>query len=293
MRAIGYMGLGVMGHWMSANLIKKSGLTVYGFDPVPELRGRFAALGGKPVERADELYAACDLIFFCLPTNEIVQKTVREAITKTKPGQILVDMGSTSPKVIRELYAEALEKGIMLLDSPVSGGEQGAKDGSLVIMCGGARETFDAVKPYLDMMGKTVTYMGGAGNGSTAKVCNNMMVGIHLLAVGEAFSFAKKAGLDPKCLFDAIKDGFAESAVMTVKVPKILARDFSASARIAVHYKDIKNAMELAEYLGVALPLTAEVKAQMNWMDEKGMINEDQCALVKFYENAMQVEVIS
>ena len=159
--------------------------------------------------------------------------------------------------------------------------------------CGGEREVFETVKPYLQMMGKTVTYMGPSGCGSTAKVANNMMVGIHLLAMGEAFAFAKKAGLDPQTLFDAIKGGFAQSAVMDVKVPKTLSRDFSASARIAVHLKDVNNAMELAGHLGVDLPMTKIVKEQMDWMDAHGMIDEDQCALVKYYEDAMGVEIRS
>ena len=158
-------------------------------------------------------------------------------------------------------------------------------------MCGGDPETFEAVRPYLEMMGKTVTYMGPSGCGSAAKVANNMMVGIHLVAMGEAFAFAKKAGLDPKTLFDAIKGGFAQSAVMDLKVPKILERDFSATARIAVHLKDENNALEMAEHLGVDLPMTKIVKEQMEYMKANGMVDEDQCALVKYYEHTMGVEV--
>lgn len=291
MKTIGYLGLGIMGYGMTSNLIDKSGQTVYGFDPVPELRERFAKRGGTALETGDELYDKCDIIFECLPTNEIVKATVTDIINKAKPGTIIVDMGSTAPNIIKELYEEAKKKDIYLLDSPVSGGETGANGGSLVIMCGGDEEIFEEVKPYLIMMGKTATYMGGTGCGSTAKVANNMMVGIHLLAMDEAYAFAVKAGLNPHTLFDAIKGGFAQSAVMDLKVPKILSRDFSASARIAVHYKDIKNAMALAEHLGVDIPMTKIVKDQMTWMDEHGMINEDQCALVKYYEDAMGVEV--
>ena len=192
---------------------------------------------------------------------------------------------------LARLHAAAVEKGFYLLDSPVSGGETGANGGTLVIMCGGEKEVFDEVRPYLLMMGKTATYMGPSGCGSTAKVANNMMVGIHLCAMGEAFAFAKKAGLDPQTLFDAIKGGFAQSAVMDGKVPQLLSRDFSASARIAVHLKDINNAMDVAAHLGVELPMTEIVKEQMDWMDARGMIDEDQCALAKYYEDAMGVEI--
>ena len=291
MKTLGYLGLGVMGYGMTGNLIDKSGGPVYGYDPVPALRERFAQRGGRAVDDARTLYETCDLIFMCLPTNAIVQATITEIMETARPGTTIVDMGSTSPYVIQELHSTAVEKGFRLLDSPVSGGEAGANGGTLVIMCGGEREVFDDVKPYLEMMGKTVTYMGPSGCGSTAKVANNMIVGIHLCAMGEAFAFAKKAGLDPKTLFAAIRGGAAQSAVLDAKAPKLLARDFSASARIAVHLKDINNAMEAAARLGVELPLSGIVKEQMDWMDAHGMIDEDQCALAKYYEDAMGVEI--
>ena len=291
MKAIGYLGLGVMGYGMTSNLIDKSGAAVYGYDPVPALRERFARRGGTALETGRELYESCGIIFLCLPTNAIAKAVMTEILEFAKPGTTLVDMGSTSPYVIQELHSTAVEKGFRLLDSPVSGGEAGANGGTLVIMCGGEREVFDNVKPYLEMMGKTVTYMGPSGCGSTAKVANNMIVGIHLCAMGEAFAFAKKAGLDPKTLFAAIRGGAAQSAVLDAKAPKLLARDFSASARIAVHLKDINNAMEAAARLGVELPLSGIVKEQMDWMDAHGMIDEDQCALVKYYEDAMGVEI--
>ncbi len=291
MKTIGYLGLGVMGYGMTSNLIQKSGGPVYGYDPVLEARARFAANGGVALESAEELYRTCDIICECLPTNEIVRATVTDIMNTARPGTIIVDMGSTSPYIIQELHAQAKEKDIHLLDSPVSGGKTGADAGTLVIMCGGDLETFEAVRPYLEKMGKTVTYMGPSGCGSAAKVANNMMVGIHLVAMGEAFAFAKKAGLDPKTLFDAIKGGFAQSAVMDLKVPKILERDFSATARIAVHLKDENNALEMAEHLGVDLPMTKIVKEQMEYMKANGMVDEDQCALVKYYEHTMGVEV--
>ena len=149
MKTIGYLGLGVMGYGMTSNLIDKSGTTVYGFDPVPALRERFAKRGGKALETGKELYETCDVIFMCLPTNAIVKATISEIMETAKPGTTIVDMGSTSPYVIQELHATAVEKGFHLLDSPVSGGETGANGGTLVIMCGGEKEVFDDVNPYL------------------------------------------------------------------------------------------------------------------------------------------------
>jgi len=291
MKTIGYLGLGVMGYGMTSNLIKKSGGTIYGYDPVEAARDRFAANGGKVVASAKELYRTCDVICECLPTNEIVRSTILEILDTARPGTTIVDMGSTSPYIIQELYKTALEKKIRLLDSPVSGGKPGADKGTLAIMCGGDKEVFDDMYPILTMMGSTVTYMGPTGCGSIAKLANNIMVGIHLIAEGEAFAFAKKAGLDPTTLFHAIKNGAAQSTVMDMKIPKILERDFTATARIAVHLKDINNALDVAKHLNVDLPMSKIVKEQMDWMYDNGMIDEDQAALVKYYEHTMGVEV--
>mgnify|MGYP001113554538 CR=1 FL=1 len=287
MQKIGFLGMGVMGLPMAKNVVQKCGLP----DVVQQQMDAFREAGGIPVSDPAEIYKACDVILQILPTHPIIRNSVEQAIQYGKPGNVIVDLSSTAPDIILELYQQAKDAGMFLLDSPVSGGETGANGGTLVIMCGGEKEVFDEVRPYLLMMGKTATYMGPSGCGSTAKVANNMMVGIHLCAMGEAFAFAKKAGLDPQTLFDAIKGGFAQSAVMDGKVPKLLSRDFSASARIAVHLKDINNAMDVAAHLGVELPMTEIVKEQMDWMDARGMIDEDQCALAKYYEDAMGVEI--
>ena len=291
MKKIGFLGLGVMGLPMALNVLKKSGYPVLGFDVAQARLDQFAAAGGETTSDPVDIYKTCDVIMQMLPTHPIIINSIKQAVQYGKPGNIILDLDSTAPDIIQELYPEVEAAGMHLLDSPVSGGETGANGGSLVIMSGGEKEVFEEVKPYLLMMGKSATYMGPSGCGSTAKIANNMMVGIHLLAMDEAYAFATKAGLDPKTLFDAIHGGFAQSAVMDLKVPKILSRDFSASARIAVHLKDVNNAMELAEHLGVEIPMTKIVKEQMDWMDAHGMIDEDQCALVKYYEDAMSVEV--
>lgn len=291
MKTIGFMGMGIMGLPMATNLMKKSGCEVIGFDVVEAARERFAANGGRATGNAEEIYTECDVIFLCLPKNELVDRTVREIIAKAKKGTIIVDFSSTAPGVIRALFPLVKDAGMELLDSPVSGGESGAVAGTLVVMSGGEQETFDKVKDLLYCVGSTVTYMGGTGCGCVAKLANNMIVGINLVAVGEAYAYAAKAGLNPAVLFAAIKDGFAQNAVMDAKLPKILSRDFSPSARIAVHYKDMKNAMQLAEEMNVDLPLSAIVLDHMRQMDEMGLINEDQCALVKIFERDMDVEI--
>ncbi|WP_027938292.1 NAD(P)-dependent oxidoreductase [Anaeroarcus burkinensis] len=291
MKTIGFVGMGIMGLPMAVNLVKKSGQEILGFDIFQEKRKQFAAQGGNAVDSAEVIFTQCDLIFLCLPTNDLVNQTIQKILAAAKPGAIIVDFSSTSPDVIRELYPQAQAKGVRLLDSPVSGGESGAIAGTLVLMCGGEQTVFDEVKPLLLHVGTSATYMGDTGCGCVAKLANNMIVGCNIAALAEGFAFAVKAGLNPTVLYEAIKDGFAGSPVMNVKAPKIISRDFSASARIAVHQKDLKNAVRLAEQLGVEIPLSAKVLDYMNQMEVAGKVDEDHCAIARIYERDMGVEI--
>lgn len=291
MKKIGFLGMGIMGLPMATNLVKKTQQPVIGFDVLEEKRKIFKENGGTPVNSMEEIYSGCDIIFLCLPTNDLVKLSIQNIINIGKKGTIIVDLSSTAPNVIREMYATAKGKGVRLLDSPVSGGEAGAIAGTLVIMCGGDKEIFDEVKPLLLSIGRTATYMGSTGCGSVAKLANNMIVGCNIGAVSESFAFAVKAGLDPEVLFNAIKDGFAGSAVMDSKIPKIISRNFEASARIAVHQKDLKNAVHLAEELRIEIPMSKMVLDYMNEMEAEGKINEDHCAIAEIYEKNMGIEI--
>jgi 2-hydroxy-3-oxopropionate reductase len=288
---VGFIGLGNMGLPMAVNILKKSGGPVLGADVIPASLDKFEKAGGTRTKGNQEIYEKCNLIFLSLPKNEIVESVINEIIAVKKEHCIIVDTSSTAPSIIRKLFPKAKAKGIDILDSPVSGGVSGAEGGTLAIMVGGDKAVFDEVKPYLEYMGSSVTYMGSTGCGDIAKLANNMIVGIHLIAMGEAFAFAKKAGLDPTTLYNAIKGGFAQSAVLDGKAMKMIHRDFTASARIAVHYKDIKNAKALADEMGVPVPATDIVLDYMRRMDKAGLINEDQCALVKVPEKDMNVVV--
>lgn len=276
---------------MSLNLLKKSDYPIIGYDVFKEKRSIFKVNGGISPDHADEIYQTCDIIFLCLPSNDLVKSSIHEVIEKGKKGTIIVDLSSTSPTLIREMYEKARQAGISLLDSPVSGGEPGAIAGTLVMMCGGDKGVFDEVNPLLHYMGSSVTYMGTSGCGSVAKLANNMIAGCYLGAMSEGLAFAVKAGLDPEKLFCAIKDGYAGSPIFKVKTPKIISRNFEASARIAVHQKDLKNAIKLAEELDIEIPMSKMVLDYMNEMEDLGMVNEDQCAIVKIYEKNMGVEI--
>ncbi len=290
MRSIGFLGLGVMGYAMTANLIDKSGLKIVGYDPVPELRERFARRGGVPAADPHALYGSCDLIMMCLPTYAILQAAVSDILKTAGPGTVLVDLGATSPFIIRDLYRSARDRGMHLIDAPVSGGQAGAERGALSIMAGGDQDVLDAVLPYLRMIGSSVTYMGGPGCGSTAKLANNMISGVTLAAIGEAFALAKKAGLDPRTLYEAIRGGFAQSTALDMRAERILNHDFlPASGRAAIQLKDANGALELAERLGVQLPLTRVMADNLNWLADQGLADEDHSAMVRYYEARMGV----
>ncbi|MFI3175264.1 MAG: NAD(P)-binding domain-containing protein [Bacillota bacterium] len=287
---IGFIGMGLMGLPMATNLLKKSGETIIGFDVQETALATFKQSGGLTTNDVTEVYGS-EIIFLCLPTNELVVKTVKEIIATAKEGTTIIDLSSSSPKHIRELYAEAKAKNISLIDSPVSGGDIGAIAGTLAIMCGGDKETFDKVTPLLKCIGATVTYIGESGAGDIAKLANNMIAGAYLLAISEGFAFATKAGLDPEVLYNAIKDGYAQSNIMAVKAPQMMKRDFTPGARIAVHRKDLKNALQFADDLGISIPVSELVAQYMDKSEEIGVINEDQCALVKIFEADMGTEV--
>jgi len=290
---IGFIGLGIMGLPMAANLVKKSGRVVYGFDVVQERCDLFQQAGGKAASKPEQIYAGCDVIFLCLPTNELVKDYLQAIIDFGREGTIVVDMGSTAPDIIIEMGEEGKRKGIELVDAPVSGGEGYAREGTLAIMCGGDEEVFAKVKPLLHCMGSSVVHVGKTGSGSVTKLINNMIVGANIAAVCEGLAFAVKAGLDPAVVYEAIKDGAASSTILDLKAPKIIKRDFRPSARMAVHQKDLRNAVALAEKLGVSIPMTEMVLGYMDEMERKGKIDEDHCAIAGVYEENMGVVIKS
>ena len=261
-----------------------------GFDVNEEQMRKYQEAGGTAAASVEELYSTCDVILQMLPTHAIIRHSVEEAIRLGQPGTVIVDLSSAAPDIILDLYRKAKEAGMYLLDSPVSGGNPMAEAGTLSIMTGGDRDAFDAVEPVLACMG-TAVYTGGPGSGDTTKLVNNMIGGAILVAIAEGYAFAAKAGIDLQTTFEATRGGFAGGPLYDNKVPKVLNRDFEPGARIAVHRKDILNAKHYAHKMDVDLPLTDVVLRVMDWMNDNGYINEDQAALVRYYEDKMQVTV--
>ena len=287
---IGFLGMGVMGLPMALNLVKKSGHEVWGFDVVQDKKDALKAAGGHPVDDQTDIYKNCDIIIQMLPTHPIIINSVEQAIKFGKPGNIIIDCSSTAPDIIIDLYQKVKAAGMYLLDSPVSGGNPKAIDGTLAIMTGGDKEAFDKVQPLLACMGVPV-YTGGPGSGDVTKLVNNTIAGAYMVAIAEGYAFAAKAGIDLQTTFEATRNGFAGGPVYENKVPKTIKRDYEPGARIAVHRKDLINAKHYAHKLGIDLPMTDVTLMVMDWMNDNGYINYDQCAMVKYFEDKMDVKV--
>lgn len=287
---IGFVGMGVMGLPMALNVLRKSSCQVLGFDVSDKQMSTFQNAGGNTASDVMDIYKNCDVIMQILPTHSTIIHSIEQALTYGKPGNIVIDLSSTAPHIIQSLNEKADKCGISLLDSPVSGGNPAAKAGALAIMTGGDRSTFDKVFPILSCMGNPV-YTGKSGSGSITKLVNNMIAGAYMVAIAEGYAFAAKAGIDLKTTFEATRGGFAGGPVYDNKVPKIINRDYEPGARIAVHRKDILNAKHYAHFLDVDTPVTDVVLQVMDWMNDNGHIDEDQAAMIRYYEDKMGVSV--
>jgi 2-hydroxy-3-oxopropionate reductase len=288
---IGFIGLGIMGRPMAKNLIKAGyKLTVYDkFAKFDDL----TALGAAGAASNKEVASKSDVIITMLPNSPHVKEALLGeggVIEGSRSGQIVVDMSSIAPEASQEVGAALQAKGVAFLDAPVSGGEPKAVDGTLAIMAGGDRQTFDTVKPILEKMGSSVVLVGGIGAGNVTKLANQIIVALNIAAVSEAFVLAAKAGVEPAKVFDAIKGGLAGSTVMNAKAPMILDGNFKPGFRIELHIKDLQNALDTGHSLNVPLPLTANVMETMQALKVDGLAASDHSAIVRFYEKLAHIE---
>lgn len=283
---IGFIGLGIMGKPMSKNLIK-AGHKLVVCDHNKENVKEIEKFGASTAENGSEVAKECDLIITMLPNSPHVKSVVMGEggiLESAKSGTILVDMSSIAPLAAQEISKACEEKGVEMLDSPVSGGEPKAIDGTLSIMVGGKKEVFEKVYDILMIMGGSAVYCGNVGAGNTTKLANQVVVALNIAAVSEAFMLAKKAQVDPKLVFDAIKGGLAGSTVMNAKVPMILEGNFKPGFKIGLHIKDLNNALETGHEVGAPLPLTAAVMEMMQTLRADGCDMDDHSALAKYYE---------
>ncbi|CAH2901752.1 MAG: 2-hydroxy-3-oxopropionate reductase (EC [uncultured Paraburkholderia sp.] len=285
MQKAGFIGLGIMGKPMAANLLKNGvKLAAFTRSGVP---AELAQAGAQACDSPAAVAAEADVIFIMVPDTPDVERVLfgeNGLASALHAGQTVVDMSSISPMATRDFAAHVRETGADYLDAPVSGGEVGAKAGSLTIMVGGEQATFDSVKPLFDMMGKNVTLIGAVGAGQMCKVANQVIVAATIEAVGEALLLASKAGVDPARVREALMGGFASSRILEVHGERMTKRTFDPGFRIELHQKDLNLALSTAQALGVSLPNTATCQALFNACVAHGGKAWDHSAMVRALE---------
>lgn len=287
MSKIGFVGLGIMGKPMAKNLIK-AGYELVVFDLMEESLKALVAEGAARAQSPKEVAEVCgDIIVTMLPNSPHVREVVsgkNGILEGCRKGQIVVDMSSIAPLVSRELNALLAEKGVEMLDAPVSGGQEKAEKGTLAIMVGGAQPAFDKVKPLLEKMGASVTLVGDSGAGQVTKLVNQTIVAVNIAAVAEGMSLAEKSGVDPRKVFEAIRKGLAGSQCMEDKAPRMFEGRYEPGFRINLHIKDLSNILETSRALHNSMPLAAQLMEMMQNLANEGHETLDHGALGLYYE---------
>jgi 3-hydroxyisobutyrate dehydrogenase len=295
MARIGFIGLGNMGLPMAANLVK-AGHEVAGFDVVAALAGKLAATGGVAAETAAAAYRGAEAIITMLPAGEHVRDVYCApggVIEAAGAGALLIDSSTIDVTTAREVAARAAAKGLAMVDAPVSGGVAGAQAATLTFMVGGPDAAFDRARPFLEAMGKTIVHAGGAGNGQAAKICNNMILGVSMIVVSEAFLLADKLGLDAQRLFDIASKSSGQCWSMTSYCPvpgpvptSPANRDYQAGFTAAMMLKDLRLAQDAARGAKSATPLGAAAAELYGSFAGQGHAGEDFSAIIRFLRGA-------
>lgn len=293
MMKIGLIGLGIMGKPMAKNMLK-AGYDLTVSDLNKAAVDEIVAAGAKNASNR-EIGETCDVVMTMLPNSPHVKSVMLTpetgVVNYMKAGQVFIDMSSINPVASKEIAAVLAEKGVEMLDAPVSGGEPKAIDGTLSFMVGGKQDIFDQYKPLLETMGASVVRCGEVGAGNTTKLANQIIVACNIQAVAEAFTLAQKAGVDPELVFQAIKGGLAGSTVMNAKGPMMVEGNDKPGFKIDLHIKDLNNALDCAHTVGAPVPMTAEVQEILQWLHNNGCGQNDHSAIAKYYEHLTGIKI--
>lgn len=284
--SIGFIGLGVMGKPMATRLIN-AGYPLSVFDIRPDAMVDLASLGAQKGESPSEVASRSEVIITMLPDSPHVEEAIlgnKGVLVGALPGSLIIDMSSIAPKIAVKIAGKAAEKGIEMLDAPVSGGEPKAIDGTLSIMVGGKETVFEQAREILLCMGASALLMGEIGAGNITKLANQIMVAVHLAAMSEAMVFAEKAGVDSEKVFQAIRGGLAGSSVLDAKMPLILERNFKPGGPIRMHTKDLVNVRDTAFETDAPIPLTTQVMEFMKALKADGKAEDDHGGLIQYHE---------
>lgn len=291
---VGFVGLGIMGKPMSIN-VQKAGHQVYAFDFNMDRAKDLVELGGIACSCGKEVAENADVVITMLQNSPNVESALfdpnglAEGLTA---GKCVIDMSSIAPLASRDFAARLAEMGVDFLDAPVSGGEPKAIDGTIAVMVGGKQDVFDKYEDLLKTMASTVTLVGEVGAGNITKLANQMIVAINIAAVSEAYTLAKKAGVDPARVYEAIRSGLAGSTVMDQKSQKIFDGDFTPGFRIELHIKDLQNVMDTSHQVNVSVPFSSLAMEIMQSLKAHGHEKDDHSGIAEWYEmvNGMKLQ---
>lgn len=286
MKKIGFIGLGLMGKGMSLNLLKAGfPLTVWNRteSKMKPLLEAGAEEGGSPKDVAERSDIIIDIVTDSSDVEEVILGN-EGVIYGAKPGAIVIDMSTISPLTTIRIAEKLSKKKIHMLDAPVSGGDIGAREGTLSIMVGGEPEVFQECLPVFQAMGKTITHVGGHGMGQIVKLCNQILVGLNMLAVAEAFMFASKAGVDLQKAYSAVAGGAAGSWQLTNNGSKLLRGDLEPGFKVKDYIKDLRLISETAAELKLPLLGTSLVQQMFRILDAEGLRDKGTQAIIKAVE---------
>jgi 2-hydroxy-3-oxopropionate reductase len=283
---IGFIGLGVRGAPMARNLLAAD-LEVVAWNRSPEPLAALVEAGARAADGPAAVAAEADVTIAILKDDAVVREVLGGedgAIAAATPGSLVIDMSTVSPALARELAGAAGGRGVAFLDAPVSGGDIGAREGTLSIMVGGEASDVERARPVFGVLGSRVTHVGAAGAGQVAKACNQVLVAVIFAGLAEALVLGSKLGADPARILDAVGGGMAANRIMEVRRDNFLDHEFAPGFKVDLHHKDLEIALAASGEVDAPLPLTAEVQQMFRQLRAAGFGEEDDSALLRVAE---------
>lgn len=285
-QTIGFIGLGIMGKSMAGHILR-AGYPLVVYNRTKKKADELVARGAKWADSPAEIAAQSDIVLTIVGFPEDVEEVYlgkKGLFTRGKAGSVYIDLTTSSPTLAQKLAEIGMEKGIHVLDAPVSGGDIGAKNATLAIMVGGEKAAYEKVLPILQLLGKKITYMGPAGAGQHTKMANQIAIATNMIGVCESLVYAKKAGLDVQKVFDTISTGAAKSFSLSSYGPRIIKGDYSPGFFIKHFIKDMRIALNEAEKMGIEFPGLALAKEMYEKLAKEGEENSGTQALIKYWD---------
>lgn len=289
---LGFIGLGIMGSGMARNLLK-AGHPLCVWNRTASRMDALVAAGAEPASSPADVAAKADVVFICVSDTPDVEAVVlgeSGVIHGARPGSLVIDTSTISPQAARAIAARLAEKGVYMLDAPVSGGSEGAAHGTLSVMIGGSAEQVARAMPYLKAIGQTITHVGEQGAGQMVKLVNQILVVVTMLGISEALVFAKAGGLDLARTLQAVSGGAAGSWMLSNRAPQVINGDWRPGFTINLQQKDLRLVQETANALGVPLLATSMVAALYRTLQAQGLGEEGNHALIKALERLTGIE---